>query len=309
MLFDPDSPAERAKAEALAKRVSMRAIAMGGTCTGEHGVGMHKLDALVAEHGDAVELMKHDQARARPARHHESRQDGAPSDMYTLYIGNKNYSSWSLRGWLVTRLSGAPFREVPVGCTGTSNPDNLRVLADGARACAARRRRSSVWDSLAIAEYLAERHPGMWPADPAARAWARSIAAEMHSGFSALRNDMTMCIRERLDVRPWSDALDGNIARVRQIWNESRTRFGAGGAFLCGAFSIADAFYAPVAFRFQTYGVAPAGRGRRRISPRCSRIRSCANGRPRRWRRPRSSRPTSRASSIATSSRPRAGMQ
>ena len=178
--------------------------------------------------------------------------------MYTLYLGNKNYSSWSLRGYLVTRLSGAPFREVPVGLTGTFNSDNLRfsptalvpALHDGT---------IQVWDSLAIAEYLADRHSGMWPADPAARAWARSIAAEMHSGFSALRNDMTMCVRERLDVRPWSAALEGNIARVEAIWNESRTRYGAGGDFLCGAFSIADAFYGPVAFRFQTYGVAPEG--------------------------------------------------
>jgi glutathione S-transferase len=177
---------------------------------------------------------------------------------YTLYLGNKNYSSWSLRGYCAMRLSGAPFREVHVGLSGTFNPDNLRfsptalvpALHDGT---------TMVWDSLAIGEYLAERHPGMWPADAVARAWARSIAAEMHSGFSALRNDMTMCIRERLDVRPWSAALESNIARVEEIWTTSRGRFGAGGPFLCGAFSIADAFYAPVAFRFQTYGVAPAG--------------------------------------------------
>jgi glutathione S-transferase len=178
--------------------------------------------------------------------------------MYTLYLGNKNYSSWSLRGYLVTRLAGAPFREVPIGLRGTYNPDNRKfsptalvpVLHDGT---------TVVWDTLAIGEYLAERHSGMWPADAQARAWARSIAAEMHSGFSALRNDMTMCIRERLDVRPWSDVLAANIARVEEIWTESRGRFGAGGSFLCGTFSIADAFYAPVAFRFQTYNVHPTG--------------------------------------------------
>ena len=178
--------------------------------------------------------------------------------MYTLYVGNKNYSSWSLRGWLATRLSGAPFREVPVGLTGVYNPAN-RAFSPTALVPALHDGATMVWDSLAISEFLAERHPGMWPADPIARAWARSITAEMHSGFSALRNDMTMCIRERLDVRPWSDALAANIARVGEIWTDSRARFGQGGPFLCGAFSIADVFYGPVAFRFQTYGVTPAG--------------------------------------------------
>jgi glutathione S-transferase len=178
--------------------------------------------------------------------------------MYTIYIGNRNYSSWSLRGWLAVRLSGAPFRDVVVQLRGTYNPDN-RAFSPTALVPALHDGDVHVWDSLAIGEYLAERHPGMWPADPVARAWARCIAAEMHSGFGALRNDMTMCIRERMDVRPWSDALAANIARVEEIWNESRRRHGAGGAYLCGAFCLADVFYAPVAFRFQSYGVAPAG--------------------------------------------------
>ena len=178
--------------------------------------------------------------------------------MYTLYIGNKNYSSWSLRGWLATRLSGAPFREVVIQLRGTYNPDN-RAFSPTALVPALHDGTTAVWDSLSISEYLAERHPGMWPADPASRAWARSIAAEMHSSFATLRNDMTMCIRERVDVRPWSDTLAANIARVEEIWTESRRRYGAGGAYLCGAFSLADVFYAPVAFRFQTYAVQPAG--------------------------------------------------
>src|SRR4051794_34486617 len=135
-----------------------------------------------------------------------------------LYIGNKNYSSWSLRGWLVTKLSGEPFVEVLVQLSGQPQPNpsnrtfspSLRVpcLHDGAIV---------VWDSLAIAEYLAERHTGMWPQDDAARAWARSVVAEMHSGFSALRSEMTMCIRERVDVRPWSPELAADIARVTEI--------------------------------------------------------------------------------------------
>jgi len=178
--------------------------------------------------------------------------------MYTLYIGNKNYSTWSVRGWLALKLSGAPFKEVLVQLSGTHNPEFLR-FSPTARVPALHDDGIVVWDSLAIAEFLAECHPGMWPADRAARAWARSVCAEMHSGFGALRNDMTMCIRERLDVRPWSGALEADIARVEAIWNEGRARFGEGGAFLCGAFSLADVFYAPVAFRFQTYGVAPKG--------------------------------------------------
>ena len=166
--------------------------------------------------------------------------------MYQLYIGNKNYSSWSLRGFLAMKLSGAPFAERMVSLSGTGEPNpgnrsfsptgRVPCLHDGA---------TVVWDSLAIAEYLAERHPGMWPTDPATRAWARSVAAEMHSGFSALRNEMTMCIRERVDVRPWSDGLVRDIARVTDIWNEGRGRYAQGGPYLCGAYSLADVFYAP----------------------------------------------------------------
>jgi glutathione S-transferase len=180
--------------------------------------------------------------------------------MYQLYLGNKNYSSWSLRGFLAMKLSGAPFTERMVSLSGTGEPNpgnrsfsptgRVPCLHDGA---------TVVWDSLAIAEYLAERHPRMWPTDPAARAWARSVAAEMHSGFSTLRNEMTMCIRERVDVRPWSDGLVRDIARVTEIWNEGRARYAQGGPYLCGIYSLADVFYAPVLFRFRTYGVTPKG--------------------------------------------------
>ena len=178
--------------------------------------------------------------------------------MYKLYIGNKNYSTWSLRGWLAVKLSGAPFREVPVQLSGVYNPE-WRRFSPTARVPALHDGEVVVWDSLAIAEYLAERHAGMWPADPAVRAFARSVCAEMHSGFSSLRNEMTMCVRERVDVRPWSPGLAADIARVAEIWTESRQRFGRGGAFLTGAFTLADVFYAPVAFRFRTYGVTLDG--------------------------------------------------
>ena len=180
--------------------------------------------------------------------------------MYTLYVGNKNYSSWSLRGWLTTKLSSAPFKEMPVALSteGTLNPA-FRSFSPTMRVPCLHDGTTVVWDSLSISEYLAERHSGMWPADAVARAWARSICAEMHSGFSALRNEMPMCIRERVDIRPWSPGVEGDIARITEIWNESRRRFGSGGPYLCGAFTVADAFYAPVAFRFRTYGVDPGG--------------------------------------------------
>jgi glutathione S-transferase len=176
-----------------------------------------------------------------------------------LYIGNKNYSSWSLRGWLLVKLSGEPFEEVNVPLVGrTPNPANLAFSPSGLVPCL-HEGEVIVWDTMAIAGHLAERHADMWPAIPRARAWARSISAEMHAGFSTLRSQMTMCIRERVDVRPWSEALAADIARVIRIFDESRRRFGAGGAFLCGRFSIADCFYAPVAFRFRTYDVRTEG--------------------------------------------------
>ena len=180
--------------------------------------------------------------------------------MHTLWLGNRNYSSWSLRGWLAVKLAGAPFEERMAALRGEGDPDpaNLAFSPTG-RVPALHDGDVVVWDSLAIGEYLAERHPGLWPADRAARAWARSVCAEMHSGFRDLRNDMTMCVKERVDVRPWSPGLAADVARVEAIWNDGRHRFGAAGAFLCGDFGLVDAFYAPVAFRFQTYAVAPAG--------------------------------------------------
>ena len=179
--------------------------------------------------------------------------------MYTLYLGNKNYSSWSLRGWFAMKLTGAPFREVAVQLVdGGRNPKN-KAFSPSGWVPALHDGETVVWDTMAIAEYLAERHPGLWPADPAIRAWARSVAAEMHSSFQALRNDMTMCVRERVDVRPWSPEHAADIARIEEIWSEGRRRHAQLGPFLCGEVSLADAFYAPVAFRFQTYAVHPQG--------------------------------------------------
>ena len=179
--------------------------------------------------------------------------------MFKLYIGNRNYSSWSLRGWLLAKLSGEPFEEVQVPLVGrTPNPANFAFSPSGLVPCL-HEGDVVVWDSMAIAGHLAERHPEMWPDDVRARAWGRAVSAEMHSGFSTLRSQMTMCIRERVDVRPWSNGLEADVARVTRIFDESRRRFGAGGAYLCGRFSIADCFYGPVAFRFRTYDVKVNG--------------------------------------------------
>jgi glutathione S-transferase len=179
--------------------------------------------------------------------------------MLRLYIANRNYSSWSLRGWLCAKLSGVPFEEVMVSLAGqTPNPAYYAFSPNGLVPCL-HDGDVVVWDSLAIAEYLAERNPAMWPADAKARAFARSMCAEMHAGFRDLRNDMTMCIRERLDVRPWSPNLQRDIDRVQALWSEARSRFGRGGDYLFGPFTLADAFFAPVAFRFRTYRVEPAG--------------------------------------------------
>jgi glutathione S-transferase len=116
----------------------------------------------------------------------------------------------------------------------------------------------AVWDTLAIAEYLAERHPGMWPADGVTRAWARSATAEMHSGYSELRNEFGMNLRIRQTRKP-SPAVASDIARIAALWREGRERFGRSGDFLCGAFGIVDAFYCPVAYRFDSYGVVLDG--------------------------------------------------
>ncbi len=171
--------------------------------------------------------------------------------MFKLFIGNKNYSSWSLRPWILMRQLGIAFEEVLVpfgeGAFDAFSPTGkVPCLIDGALV---------VWDSLAIAEYLAERNPAVWPVDREARAWARSAAAEMHSGFSVLREVCTMNCGIRVELKERSPALDRDIARIASLWSEGLSRFG--GPWLAGpAFTAVDAFFAPVAFRFQTYGIA-----------------------------------------------------
>lgn len=173
---------------------------------------------------------------------------------YTLITANRNYSSWSLRPWLLMRALGIPFEDRLEQFAKPDNYDDFRrfspsgqvpVLIDGDR---------TVWDSLGITLYLAGRHPGVWPAEEAARAWAACAVAEMHGGFGAVRNDCTMNIGVRVTPKPASVALQRQVARLGELWAEGLSRFG--GPWLAGKnFSAVDAFYAPVAFRVRTYGL------------------------------------------------------
>jgi len=178
--------------------------------------------------------------------------------MYILYIGNKNYSSWSVRPWVLMKTAGIAFREERIALYEAGSPERIREVSPSGKVPCLRDGDTVVWDSLAIAEYLAERHRGLWPADAQARAWARSVSAEMHSGFSNLRNEFGMNVRLRMR-RPPSTAVAEDIARIVALWADGRKRFGGDGNFLCGAFGIVDAFWCPVAFRFQSYGVALQG--------------------------------------------------
>ena len=175
---------------------------------------------------------------------------------YTLHIANKNYSSWSLRPWVLMRACGIDFEEELHRFT-PGSPTDFRGISPSGRVPWLEDEEGVVWDSLAITEYLAERHPQVWPADSKARAWARCAAAEMHSGFSCLRNEHGMNIGVRVAVSERSPGLLADIARIERLWNEGLDRFG--GRFLAGAeFSAVDAFFAPVVYRFRSYGVAVA---------------------------------------------------
>jgi glutathione S-transferase len=175
-----------------------------------------------------------------------------------LIIGNKNYSSWSLRPWIAMKVAGIAFDEQVISLdakdfkaqvTKVSGTGKVPALADG---------RVHVWESLAILEYLAETFPQacLWPTDPQARAQARAIAAEMHAGFLPLRRELPMNMWRPVKPRELTSKTAANVARIDAMWTDCRNRFGAGGPFLFGAFGAADAMYAPVVSRFHTYGVA-----------------------------------------------------
>ena len=174
--------------------------------------------------------------------------------MYDLYIANKNYSSWSLRPWSLMRELGMDFREHLLPFGQESSWEDYRKISPTGKVPCLVDGDTVVWDSLAIAEYLAERHAGVWPANRHARAWARSAAAEMHSGFGELRNRCSMTCGLRVRLHEMTAGLRADVGRLNQLWNDGLRRFG--GPFLAGdAFTAVDAFYAPVAFRVQTYGL------------------------------------------------------
>lgn len=175
--------------------------------------------------------------------------------MYQLIIGNKNYSSWSLRPWVLMKTLAIPFDERLETFKPVTSWEAFREFSPTGKVPLLKDGNVAVWESLAIIEYLAERHAGVWPADPVVRAWARSAAAEMHAGFSALRNICTMNCGIRVVLKENPKALQDDIARFTELWNDGIRRFG--GPFLAGdRFTAVDAFFAPVAFRAQTYGLA-----------------------------------------------------
>ena len=173
--------------------------------------------------------------------------------MYQLIIANKNYSSWSLRPWVLMNELNISFEERLEPFGGNAHVDGFKsfsptgkvpCLIDGSR---------TIWDTLAITEYLHERHQGIWPTDDDARAWGRSVAAEMHSGFSALRNSCPMNVSVKVEMNALSHPLAKDITRVDEIWSQGLSRFG--GPFLCGdKYTAADAFFSAVVFRWWSYG-------------------------------------------------------
>lgn len=180
----------------------------------------------------------------------------------TLILGNRNYSSWSLRAYLAAKASGLPFQEIVISLRMGDTAERIRAHSPSGRVPALVDGDTVIWESLAICEYLAELAPGagLWPQDRATRAHARSISAEMHAGFANLRRNMPMDITHDRHRESRAEFVSDEIGRIAEIWRDTRARFGARGAhgtgpFLYGGFSIADAMFAPVATRFRTYGL------------------------------------------------------
>lgn len=176
-----------------------------------------------------------------------------------LVIGNKNYSSWSLRPWLLLKHLGVDFDEVRISLYVEGSREKILEYSASGKVPTYIDGGVTVWESIAIMEYLAEGHPSVWPADRGARARARSISAEMHAGFAAMRDKMphnARAVWRQVAVTP---GVARDVERVIEIWETCRAEYGSGGPWLFGEFSAADAMYAPVAFRFRTYGVTPQG--------------------------------------------------
>ena len=179
---------------------------------------------------------------------------------YALFTANRNYSSWSLRPWLLMRALELPFDDRLVPFAGPDNSEEFRSFAPNGKVPCLHDDDIVVWDSLAIVEYLAERHDGVWPADPVARAWARCAAAEMHSGFAPLRNICPMSVGVRAELIAVPPTLQNDIDRIGALFAQGLDRFG--GPWLAGSdFTAVDAFFAPVAYRVRSFGLAIGEKG------------------------------------------------
>ncbi|TWI58485.1 glutathione S-transferase [Pseudomonas duriflava] len=176
----------------------------------------------------------------------------------TLVVGNKNYSSWSLRAWLVMELSGARYDDLRIPLYTPDSRARLKLHSPTGKVPVLKTEHGVIWDSLAIAEYMAEQFPEahLWPTDTRARAFARALCAEMHSGFMGLRNHLPMDMKRRQGLAALPPEAENDIRRICALWAECRERFGAEGPYLFGRPSIADAFYAPVASRLRSYAVS-----------------------------------------------------
>jgi glutathione S-transferase len=180
----------------------------------------------------------------------------------TLVIGNKNYSSWSLRAWLFLKHSGLAFDEVVIRLDTPDTHAQIARYGPSRRVPVLRQGELAVWDSFAICEYVAELTGKGWPQTPAVRAVARAVCAEMHSGFANLRSQWPMNARALNRHTPMTPALKADVERIDEIWNDCRGRCGDGGPWLFGDFTIADAVYAPVVLRFNTYGASVSATAR-----------------------------------------------
>ncbi len=191
----------------------------------------------------------------------ERYKTGAEMAGFRIILGNKNYSSWSLRAWLVLARCGVEFDEEVIPLYRPESRGRLLAHGPAGKVPILEHDGGTVWDSLAIAEYLAERFPaaGLWPEAPEARALARSLCAEMHAGFADLRNCLPMCLHGERQPQGNMPGLATDIARITAAWEDCRARFADDGDFLFGGFTIADAFFAPVAARFDGYGVGLSG--------------------------------------------------
>ena len=182
-------------------------------------------------------------------------------DKLTLVIGNKNYSSWSMRPWIVMKYFQIPFEEIFIPLRQPGSKEKILEHSPAGKVPVLKHQNLAIWETIAICEYLAEIFPAknLWPKDQKARAVARAVVAEMHAGFMDLRKNCPMNVKASKPMKEFSPEVSRDIERITALWEDCRKRFGSRGDFLFGEFSIADGFYAPVVWRFNTYGAKLSG--------------------------------------------------